>query len=218
MDASELLHAYAVLGLSPPVTVARLKRRYKSLVKRWHPDRFQSDPVGQVEANQRLRDINIAYDVIAAALADNKPSESAQSHAAQEPMSPPIRQASDPWTRPISLSPQESDAWVDAINRMSNWSPVEEPDWNRTISGLIALLWIGFIAINKGPAGVVAWTLAILLPLAFVWFPDEVEGVTMRLPGVSRPLLPAWFVRLVGWVSLLALAGISGMIIGTPHL
>jgi curved DNA-binding protein CbpA len=62
MNASDLRHAYAVLGLSPPLTEAALKRRYKSLARRWHPDRYQADPVGQAEATETLRDINIAYE------------------------------------------------------------------------------------------------------------------------------------------------------------
>ena len=66
INDSDLRHAYAVLGLSPPVTEARLKRRYKSLAKRWHPDRFQADPVGQAEATENFRHINHAYEVVAA--------------------------------------------------------------------------------------------------------------------------------------------------------
>jgi curved DNA-binding protein CbpA len=69
MDATELRHAYAVLGLSPPVSEPRLKQRYKVLVRRWHPDRFQNDPAGQAEAAVRLRNINIAYEAVLASLA-----------------------------------------------------------------------------------------------------------------------------------------------------
>jgi curved DNA-binding protein CbpA len=42
MDASDLRQAYAVLRLSPPVDEEHLKRHYKTLVKRWHPDRYQA--------------------------------------------------------------------------------------------------------------------------------------------------------------------------------
>ena len=73
MNALDLRHAYAVLGLSPPVTEAALKRRYKSLARRWHPDRYQTDPAGQAEATEKLRDINIAYEIVAASLQNAEP-------------------------------------------------------------------------------------------------------------------------------------------------
>jgi hypothetical protein len=64
VDASDARHAYAVLGLTPPVTEDELRHRYKELVKRWHPDRFQYDPQGQAEASVRLRTINAAYEAV----------------------------------------------------------------------------------------------------------------------------------------------------------
>ena len=59
MDPRNLRHAYAVLGLTPPITERDLKRRHWELVARWRPDRFQSDPEGQAEAAIMLRNINI---------------------------------------------------------------------------------------------------------------------------------------------------------------
>ena len=47
MNRPELRRAYAVLGLSPPVTLSELKSQYRDLVKQWHPDRFQNDPAAQ---------------------------------------------------------------------------------------------------------------------------------------------------------------------------
>ena len=61
MDPRNLRHAYAVLGLTPPITERDLKRRHRELVARWRPDRFQSDPEGQAEAAIMLRNINIHW-------------------------------------------------------------------------------------------------------------------------------------------------------------
>ena len=219
-DATDLRHAFAVLGLSPPVTESRLRRRYKTLVKRWHPDRFQSDPAGQAEANQKLRDINIAYDVVAAALASpggasEPPPPASPSQPSHATVTPPSARVQDQRTSPASWSPHESDALVDAINRMSSWTPAGEPDWIRVISGLITVFWFLFVATRKGVA--VLLPLAVLLSLVLVWFPENVEAATTKLRGVSRPVLPDWLIRLIGWVALLALTGISGMLIGKPH-
>src|SRR5262245_34852328 len=57
----EIAHAYAVLGVRRGVSPVQLRARYKTLVKKWHPDRFASDPQGQAEATLRMRQINDAY-------------------------------------------------------------------------------------------------------------------------------------------------------------
>jgi DnaJ domain len=57
----DVRRAYAVLGLSPNSTYAAVRRRYRALVKTWHPDRFAADPQAQAEANVRMRAINAAY-------------------------------------------------------------------------------------------------------------------------------------------------------------
>jgi hypothetical protein len=49
--------AFALFGLQPPVSLARLKARYKELVKRHHPDANGGDKV----AEEKLKLINVAY-------------------------------------------------------------------------------------------------------------------------------------------------------------
>jgi hypothetical protein len=49
--------AMAVMGLAGPLTVSALKRRYKELVKRHHPDANG----GSKESEEKLKDINRAY-------------------------------------------------------------------------------------------------------------------------------------------------------------
>ncbi len=54
---SPTLQAFRVLGLEPPVTPEVLKKHYKSLVKRHHPDANGGDR----HAEERLKAINQAY-------------------------------------------------------------------------------------------------------------------------------------------------------------
>jgi DnaJ-class molecular chaperone len=61
-DATE--RAYSQLGLLPGASADRLRKQYKALVRRWHPDRFAGDPQGQAEAAIRMRAINDAYHLI----------------------------------------------------------------------------------------------------------------------------------------------------------
>lgn len=49
--------AFAIMGLEPPVTLDELKRRYKELVKKHHPDANGGDRA----AEERLKSINEAY-------------------------------------------------------------------------------------------------------------------------------------------------------------
>src|SRR5258705_9264453 len=62
----ELRSAYAALGIEPGASLGMVKRQFKTLVRRWHPDRFVGDPQGTIEANHRLRVINQAYNTIIA--------------------------------------------------------------------------------------------------------------------------------------------------------
>jgi DnaJ-class molecular chaperone len=52
--------AMIVLGLEPPLTVAILKARYKTLVKLYHPDANGGDKA----AEERFKDISAAYRVV----------------------------------------------------------------------------------------------------------------------------------------------------------
>lgn len=49
--------AFAVMALEPPLTLEQLKRRYKELVKKHHPDANGGDR----DAEERLKSINEAY-------------------------------------------------------------------------------------------------------------------------------------------------------------
>jgi DnaJ-domain-containing protein 1 len=61
-DAS--CEALAVMNLARPVTLAEVKRRYKELVKRLHPDANGGD----TEAEERLKLINQAYAALRASI------------------------------------------------------------------------------------------------------------------------------------------------------
>ncbi len=60
----DVARACAVLGVSANVSLPELRRRYRSLVRQWHPDRFADDPAGQAEAATRMRQINDAYRLV----------------------------------------------------------------------------------------------------------------------------------------------------------
>lgn len=69
------MNPYDVLNLPPSASRAELRSTYLTLVKRWHPDRFQEGPERDW-ANDKMAEINAAYH---ACLNGATPSAQAQS-------------------------------------------------------------------------------------------------------------------------------------------
>ncbi len=55
---------YNILGLQPEASIEEVKEAYKDLVKVWHPDRFTHDPKLQAKTQEKLKEINEAYQKI----------------------------------------------------------------------------------------------------------------------------------------------------------
>ncbi|HXQ70330.1 MAG TPA: J domain-containing protein [Pyrinomonadaceae bacterium] len=60
--STELDRAYDVLGVKPGVSDGELKAAHRDLAKVWHPDRFVHDPRLQEKAQEKLKEINEAYE------------------------------------------------------------------------------------------------------------------------------------------------------------
>ena len=60
----ERLRCYELLGLAPGATVEELKAAHRDLVKVWHPDRFAHDPRLQQKAQEKLKELNEAYEFL----------------------------------------------------------------------------------------------------------------------------------------------------------
>lgn len=57
------MNPYEVLGVSENATDEEIKRAYKELVKKYHPDKYQDNPLSDL-AEEKLQEINEAYDMI----------------------------------------------------------------------------------------------------------------------------------------------------------
>jgi len=62
MDA--VTRALQTLGLGPGATHDEITRSYKDLVRVWHPDRLGGDPGLQERAQEKLKEINHAYQLL----------------------------------------------------------------------------------------------------------------------------------------------------------
>lgn len=54
-------HHRTILGVSSTASREEIDQAYKDLVKVWHPDRFMHDPKLQSKAQEKLKEINLAY-------------------------------------------------------------------------------------------------------------------------------------------------------------
>lgn len=66
------MNPYQVLGVSPNATDEEIKKAYRQLVKKYHPDRYAGDPRAQEAASEKLKQINEAYDLIGKMRASGK--------------------------------------------------------------------------------------------------------------------------------------------------
>jgi hypothetical protein len=62
---------YEILELNPGASIEEVKRAYRDLVRVWHPDRFSNDPRLQQKAQEKLKDINEAYEKLQAFLSSH---------------------------------------------------------------------------------------------------------------------------------------------------
>lgn len=60
--------ALATMGLEAPITLETIKRRYKLLAKKYHPDLNRNDP----DAEELLKKVNMAYTILKMAYEDYK--------------------------------------------------------------------------------------------------------------------------------------------------
>ena len=61
---ADLSRAYDLLGVKPGVSNRELKAAHRDLAKVWHPDRFLHDPRLQEKAQEKLKEINEAYELL----------------------------------------------------------------------------------------------------------------------------------------------------------
>ena len=63
IEEEKTLNPYDVLGVKPGASEEEIKKAYRSLVKKWHPDQYQNTPKHD-EAVEKMKEINAAYDML----------------------------------------------------------------------------------------------------------------------------------------------------------
>lgn len=57
------MNPYEVLGISENADEAEIKRAYRELVKKYHPDKYVNNPLADL-ATEKLKEVNEAYDML----------------------------------------------------------------------------------------------------------------------------------------------------------
>ena len=57
------MNPYEVLGLKPGASQEEIKKAYRELVKKYHPDKYVNNPLQNL-AEEKMREINAAYDTL----------------------------------------------------------------------------------------------------------------------------------------------------------
>lgn len=55
---------YGALGLTKDATIDQIKKAYKELVRKWHPDKHANNPETKEKADKKFKEINEAYTVL----------------------------------------------------------------------------------------------------------------------------------------------------------
>jgi hypothetical protein len=80
---------YQVLGLRPGSTLKEIRQAYRDLVRVWHPDRFAHDARLCMLAEEKLKEINIAYEALERHLSSGRPGGQGDFSRAPASGSPP---------------------------------------------------------------------------------------------------------------------------------
>jgi len=84
---------YGTLGLKPGASLKEVEEAYKDLANVWHPDRFAHDPRLQKKAQEKMKEINEAYQKLGSLLnstqAQEKPAPEPVAAAPTPPSTPP---------------------------------------------------------------------------------------------------------------------------------
>ena len=84
----DIERCFLILGVDGRSSFEGIKLAYRDSIRAWHPDRFQNDPAFQQRAQEKLKEVNLAYEKLSALYAM---AESEARSRNQHPLGPPQR-------------------------------------------------------------------------------------------------------------------------------
>ena len=68
----DIKKCFEILELERDASIAETRQAYKDIVSVWHPDRFSHNPRLKRKAEEKLKEINIAYETLMTYLSSNR--------------------------------------------------------------------------------------------------------------------------------------------------
>ena len=117
----DIRRCFDILELARDATIDEAKQAYKDLVNIWHPDRFPNNPRLKQKAEERLKEVNEAYETVKSFLSSKKPLEpekaphpKAEAKAEAEASAKAWAEAEHHKTRPETEAKDKTEAFVEA--------------------------------------------------------------------------------------------------------
>ena len=136
--STDLNKAYELLGVKPGVPIRELKAAHRDLAKVWHPDRFQHDPRLQEKAQEKLKEINEAYDLLSSGKVPrpqpvSPPPPQAAYYSEPERAQPSTRHSTGSWKLVAVLLVFAAVFAFTTRSLLKRRQPVIEPESNRQV-------------------------------------------------------------------------------------
>ena len=109
---------FEILELDRSASPDEIKQAYKDTVNVWHPDRFSSNPRLQQKAEEKLKEVNIAYDTLKSYLSSEQQREPKQKKAEANVKTETVKKTKDKAeyqkTQSDAASYDKTEAFVEA--------------------------------------------------------------------------------------------------------
>ena len=79
----DIQRCFEILELDHGASPDDAKQAYKDIVNVWHPDRFSNNPRLRQKAEEKLKEVNIAYEMVKSFLSSNQEMDPRQKEATQ---------------------------------------------------------------------------------------------------------------------------------------
>ena len=77
---------YRILEITPDTSLDDMHQAYRDLATVWHPDKYANNPRLRHKAETKLKQINMAYDMLMQSISESGQTSKEHEHKAQEEM------------------------------------------------------------------------------------------------------------------------------------
>jgi uncharacterized RDD family membrane protein YckC len=185
---SDIDEYYQRLGLKPGASEEEIKEAYRDLVNVWHPDRFSGNPRLREKANDKIKEINIAYEKLKSYIVgETFTTSEGKSYDKSQP----------PPHEPPPHSVKEQDSTTDGKGQEDLQPPPEHPSGRpqpNVMESIYAGFWNRFTAAFIDKLIIAAGSTMLSLPFLVA------EGLGRTTSSFSWAVFDSILFMLIGWL------------------